>query len=69
MDDALESDAPFFMAIAPAAPHSRINDRGSGPPIPAEKYADMFQDEQIPRISNFNPDEVGLPSQKRSDTD
>jgi N-acetylglucosamine-6-sulfatase len=63
LDDALASDKPFFLGIAPVAPHSNIDvNTGVGPPImtepiPATRHEDMFPNATIPRSSNFNPEE------------
>ncbi|EEU42867.1 uncharacterized protein NECHADRAFT_95823 [Fusarium vanettenii 77-13-4] len=62
LDEAISSDKPFFVAIAPVAPHSNIDvNRGSGPPtmtipIPAERHSHLFEGVKIPRTANFNPD-------------
>ncbi|KAH7247880.1 alkaline-phosphatase-like protein [Fusarium solani] len=62
LEEAINSDKPFFVAIAPVAPHSNIDvNRGSGPPtmtipIPAERHSHLFEGVQIPRTANFNPD-------------
>ncbi|KAJ4310259.1 hypothetical protein N0V84_011061 [Fusarium piperis] len=62
LEEAISSDKPFFVAIAPVAPHSNIDvNRGSGPPamtipIPAKRHSHLFEGVQIPRTANFNPD-------------
>ncbi|KAK7178023.1 arylsulfatase [Paraphaeosphaeria sporulosa] len=68
LDDAIEKpDSPFFVAVAPIAPHSDYTvglDIGGDPPIgvnitppvASEKYRDLFQNASVPRGSNFNPD-------------
>ncbi|KAK4652594.1 hypothetical protein QC762_208050 [Podospora pseudocomata] len=62
LDDAISNpDKPFFIGIAPIAPHSNMyideNDvRHWGPPIPLDKHAHLFPDAQVPRTPNFNPD-------------
>lgn len=64
LEEAISSDKPFFVAIAPVAPHSNIDvNRDSGPPtmtipIPAERHSHLFEGVQIPRTANFNPDSV-----------
>jgi arylsulfatase A-like enzyme len=62
IDLAVKSEKPFFVAIAPIAPHSNIDTNDGGPPvmtdpIPLEKHAHLFASAQIPRTSNFNPAE------------
>ncbi|RFN48540.1 arylsulfatase [Fusarium flagelliforme] len=52
---------PFFVTIAPIAPHSNIdvNREAGGPmtiPIPAERHAHLFEGVKVPRTDNFNPD-------------
>lgn len=75
LDEAVSHNKPFFLGIAPVAPHSNVNgvvldlppdtplDRppeGSvGAPIPAERHKDLFPDARVPRSANFNP---GQPS-------
>lgn len=62
---ALASDKPFFLAVAPIAPHSDIDpNRHAGlprmtEPVPAARHAHLFPDVRVPRTPNFNPD---LPS-------
>ncbi|KIW21655.1 hypothetical protein PV08_02235 [Exophiala spinifera] len=69
LDDAAASDKPFFLAIAPIAPHSNLImiDSSAGehitehsfitsPPIPADRHKHLFNDTVIPRTPNFNPD-------------
>ena len=73
LDDAVEdlrqNGKPFFLTVAPTAPHSDVNIRTSNidddfdentnvqsPPIPAWRHKDLFKDEIVPRTPNFNPD-------------
>lgn len=74
LDQAIQNDDPFFLVVAPVAPHSNIlgdatfSDSYSaamapGPPgfaIPeyAPRHAHLFKDYKIPRGENFNPDKV-----------
>ncbi|ORY11737.1 arylsulfatase-like protein [Clohesyomyces aquaticus] len=68
LDDAIEGGAPFFLGIAPVAPHSNVKidnldapiDKiiaSFSPPIPAERHAHLFKDVKVPRTDNFNPKE------------
>ncbi|KAJ5731912.1 hypothetical protein N7493_003393 [Penicillium malachiteum] len=69
LEDALEGDRPFFVTVAPIAPHSNVDpmalNHGDGErqvismsaPIPMEKHKHLFQDVKVPRTANFNPDE------------
>lgn len=41
---------PFFLYLAPTAPH--------GPPVPAERYKDAFDDEEAPRPPSFDEEDV-----------
>ncbi|OLN87349.1 Arylsulfatase 3 [Colletotrichum chlorophyti] len=63
LDDAVAAEKPFFLGIAPIAPHSNVDpDRGGAKnirmtaPIPAERHAHLFSDAIVPRTDNFNPD-------------
>ncbi|KAH7323160.1 sulfatase [Stachybotrys elegans] len=62
LEDALQSDRPFFLGIAPIAPHSeievdlvttRIRDFA---PQGAPRHIGRFDGVQAPRSPNFNPD-------------
>ena len=74
LNEALEAwqdeGTPFFLTIAPTAPHSDVNIKETlidgnftknsvvqSPPIPAERHKDLFKDLVVPRTPNFNPDE------------
>ncbi len=74
LDDALAAldgtGQPFFLTVAPTAPHSNVdikrknmdgdfeeNTNVQSPPIPAERHAHLFEDVIVPRTPNFNPDE------------
>jgi hypothetical protein len=66
LDEAIAaSDRPFFIGVAPIAPHSETitNPRPAkfNPPVPAKRHEHMFQNVTIPRTSNFNPDQVSHP--------
>ncbi|RAL04843.1 sulfatase family protein [Aspergillus ibericus CBS 121593] len=66
LDDALASDTdrPFFLAVAPVAPHSNLemgdeNDTTTfrfSAPIPATRHQHLFPDAIVPRTPHFNPD-------------
>ena len=60
IDEALGSDKPFFVALAPMAPHSNIDTSSGRPPImrepvPLDRHKDLFPDEKVPRTPSFNP--------------
>lgn len=74
LDDALDElrhdGKPFFLTVAPTAPHSDVNIKQDiidgnfsektnvqSPPIPAERHKHLFEDVVVPRTPNFNPDE------------
>lgn len=75
LDEAVESEKPFFLTVAPVAPHSNVGlgnvslDPGDGKdpleqvhmtaPIPAERHKDLFPDAKVPRKANFNPKKAG----------
>ncbi|KAJ7621817.1 alkaline-phosphatase-like protein [Mycena rosella] len=65
LDDAAEKDVPFFLTIAPVAPHAQvivdldnpqIENRNISAPVPQAKWNTSFLDEKVPRTPNFNPD-------------
>ncbi|KAK2591996.1 hypothetical protein QQS21_010299 [Conoideocrella luteorostrata] len=63
VDKAKKSRKPFFMGIAPIAPHSDVQfstDPNKPPqiiaPLPAKRHENLFKDAKIPRTPNFNPD-------------
>ncbi|KAF1981183.1 arylsulfatase [Aulographum hederae CBS 113979] len=69
LDEAVAGDKPFFLTIAPVAPHSNvriIQDNSDIPvddmlvefdtPLPAERHKHLFKDVKIPRTTNFNPE-------------
>lgn len=45
-------DAPFYIQIAPTAPHTGPPD---GPPVPCNRHADRYTNLTAPRTPNFNP--------------
>jgi hypothetical protein len=63
-----ENQKPFFLTIAPIAPHANIQMNGSildpahtfefSAPIPAERHKHLFKDVSVPRTANFNPSKV-----------
>ncbi|PSN64170.1 Arylsulphatase [Corynespora cassiicola Philippines] len=68
LNEAMENpDSPFFLTIAPIAPHFEltidINVGGDPPigarvtpPVPAERHTHLFSNVTVPRTPNFNPD-------------
>jgi arylsulfatase A-like enzyme len=68
LDDAVSAGNPFFLAIAPVAPHSDVSYAGDGTfenssyvfsaPISAERHKHLFKDVKVPRTENFNPKKV-----------
>lgn len=62
LDDALAAGEPFFLGVAPIAPHSETllaDDGGVAfyDPIPAERHRNLFPDLKVPRTPHFNHDE------------
>ncbi|KAL9618102.1 MAG: hypothetical protein Q9160_007172 [Pyrenula sp. 1 TL-2023] len=70
LDDAVKDSRPFFLTIAPVAPHSNVKFGRSlsnrsmevaeielSPPIPAERHRHLFKSAIVPRNANFNPEE------------
>lgn len=62
LETLLGEDDPFFLMIAPTAPHvHNLTD----PPIPPARYLDKFSNMTVPRVPNFNPpdeEQKGKPS-------
>ena len=60
LDEAFEADGPFFVGVAPIAPHSETVHSDDGiafyDPIPADRHKNLFPDLRVPRTPNFNPD-------------
>lgn len=46
---------PWFLMVAPTAPHQTFNDTGKWPPVPAARHAHLFPNATAPRTPNFNP--------------
>ncbi|PYH92797.1 alkaline phosphatase-like protein [Aspergillus ellipticus CBS 707.79] len=67
LHDAVHEASPFFLTIAPLAPHSNVQSNGpidpqsplkiTAPPA-AARHQHLFPDAQVPRTLNFNPDEL-----------
>ncbi|KAL4898730.1 alkaline-phosphatase-like protein [Aspergillus ambiguus] len=65
LEDGLNGDRPFFITIAPVAPHSNIDVSALGgeipavmtEPIPLDRHKSLFKGVTVPRTKNFNPDE------------
>ncbi|KAL4790322.1 Six-hairpin glycosidase-like protein [Aspergillus venezuelensis] len=61
LEDALDNPSrPFFLTIAPIAPHfdqepSRASGLPPQAPIPAPRHAHLFPDAKVPRVPSFNP--------------
>jgi hypothetical protein len=63
LDDAIAApDRPFFVGVAPIAPHSETITSSPParfePPVPAKRHEHLFKNVTIPRTPNFNPDTV-----------
>lgn len=66
LEDALQSDRPFFLATAPIAPHANIDPRDLASAsdtlmtaaISEPQYKHLFKDAKVPRTANFNPKDV-----------
>ncbi|KAF3277462.1 hypothetical protein TWF173_009666 [Orbilia oligospora] len=66
LDDAIASEKPFFLALAPVAPHSNVEGDISdisdiekvtfSEPIPLKRHEHLFPDAKVPRTPHFNPD-------------
>jgi len=70
LEEAMSSDGPFFIAIAPISPHSNIDENiGSArmtAPIPADRHKDLFKNVKVPRTEHFNPNKVRISNHQRS---
>ncbi|KAH8884096.1 Arylsulphatase [Thozetella sp. PMI_491] len=55
LDDAVSAGSPFFLTIAPIAPHANGGPEGTMP-IPAPRHLGLFNNSVVPRNANFNPD-------------
>lgn len=67
LDDAIkDSSRPFFLGIAPIAPHSEtvVDPRPARflPPVPAKRHEGLFANVTVPRTPGFNPDHPGTVS-------
>ncbi|KAL4804572.1 alkaline-phosphatase-like protein [Aspergillus unguis] len=64
LEDGLSSDDPFFLTVAPVAPHSNVDVSSLGrelpvvmtEPIPLDRHKHLFEGVTIPRTDSFNPD-------------
>lgn len=72
IDEAASHDEPFFLGVAPVAPHSNVDGTAMSlppdqpikgpfksaisPPIPAERHKYLFPDARVPRTPSFNPE-------------
>ncbi|KAF1849200.1 arylsulfatase-like protein [Cucurbitaria berberidis CBS 394.84] len=68
LNDAVKEERPFFLTVAPVAPHSNVKFRSTegiiddnvaefSPPIPLGRHEHLFNDAKVPRTENFNPKE------------
>ena len=72
LDEAIPTGNPFFLGIAPIAPHSQTINSVFWPAVPADRHKDLLPELKAPRTANFNPDTVsgtrptGAPPRKSS---
>jgi N-acetylglucosamine-6-sulfatase len=68
LDDAISASPqkPFFLGVAPIAPHSEtvVNPRPARflPPVPAKRHEGLFANVTVPRTPGFNPSIPGTAS-------
>ena len=59
---AVDADEPFYLNIAPTAPHTVAVEssarREGTPAVPAPRDADVFADAELPRYPNFNEADI-----------
>lgn len=60
LEEAIAAEEPFFLGIAPIAPHSNMASTGASFSVPqyASRHANLFNNVTVPRTKNFNPDKV-----------
>jgi arylsulfatase A-like enzyme len=60
--DASKADKPFFMSLAPNAPHTVAVNSGATmegtPALPPPRYADVYADREMPIYPNFNEADI-----------
>ncbi|PWY78993.1 arylsulfatase [Aspergillus eucalypticola CBS 122712] len=66
LDEAVAAQKPFFLTVAPIAPHCNVFMNGTGldanpkfsfsAPIPAKRHEHLFSDIKVPRTPSFNPE-------------
>lgn len=57
LDEARLQKSPFFIGVAPIAPHAEVvrDPFAFYPPVPAKRHEGMFPGLKVPRAPNFNP--------------
>jgi hypothetical protein len=58
LHDAIKAKKPFFLAVAPTAPHANVKDGVFTEPLPAKRHEHLFPHEKVPRTESFNPEKV-----------
>ncbi|OAR01382.1 hypothetical protein LLEC1_03396 [Akanthomyces lecanii] len=61
LKEGIDAHTPFFLGIAPIAPHSELTD-AFREPVPARRHQNLFPDAKVPRNKNFNPAQPGTAS-------
>ncbi|GJP89535.1 arylsulfatase [Aspergillus niger] len=66
LNEAVTAQKPFFLTVAPIAPHCNVFMNGTGldanpkfsfsAPIPAKRHEHLFPDVKVPRTPSFNPE-------------
>lgn len=71
IEEVRNSNRPFFIGIAPIAPHAKSavvqgsQVQAFTDPVPTKRHADKFPRAKVPRGENFNPDKVRFNPQYR----
>ncbi|KAF2108786.1 alkaline-phosphatase-like protein [Lophiotrema nucula] len=57
LQEAVKSDKPFFVGVAPITPHVQVgnNPDPAGLPVPSKKYKGTKPDAKVPPADNYNP--------------
>ncbi|OAA37401.1 arylsulfatase precursor [Metarhizium rileyi] len=66
LGDAIEARKPFFLGVAPIAPHAETVGDAFEAPVPAKRHENLFPDVKVPRWPSFNARAAGAVSYFRN---